>query len=381
MQQFEVYPRYDVHLEKGRGCWLQDAEGKDYLDLYGGHAVISIGHAHPRYVERIKDQLDLLGFYSNSVQLDIQDQYAEQLAKDSGYTNYQLFLCNSGAEANENAMKLASFVTGRKKIVVFEKGFHGRTSLAVEATDNKKIQAPINMTGNVIRLPMNEASMLEQVMSDEIAAVIIEGIQGIAGIYVPDDSFLLEIRRLCDEHGSLMILDEIQSGFGRSGQFFAHQYAKVEADIISMAKGMGNGFPVGGVLIKQDIEAWYGMLGTTFGGNPLACAAGLAVLEVLQDEDLVNHSKVVGDYLIEGLNKIPEIKEVRGRGLMIGMELPIPIKSVREKLLMDHRIFTGSSSNPNTIRLLPPLTIGKTEADIFLNKFSEILADETVSEH
>ncbi len=372
MKQFDVYPRYDINLVRGEGCYVFDDKGNKYLDLYGGHAVISIGHSHLRYVDRISKQLTELGFYSNSVNLEIQEEYAKKLGKISGYSDYGLFLCNSGAEANENALKLASFHTERKKFIVFDGGFHGRTSLAVEATDNDSIKAPVNHTGNFIRIPLNDIESVKHHLNHEIAGVLIEGIQGISGIHVPDDKFLQDLQWLCHENGSLLILDEIQSGFGRTGDFFAHQHAGLKPDIISMAKGMGNGFPIGGVLISHKITPWPGMLGTTFGGNPLACAAGLAVVEVLESKKLVQNSKVMGEFLLEELSGIPELTDVRGRGLMVGLDLPIDAKEVRKKLLFDHKIFTGSAKDPKTIRLLPPLKIDEEQ----LSKFIEALKKE-----
>ncbi len=379
MKQFDVYPRYKIDLDRGEGNYVFDTKGNQYLDLYGGHAVISIGHAHPHFVKRIESQLNKLSFYSNSVGLEIQEEYADSLGESSSYPDYQLFLCNSGAEANENALKLASFITGRKKIVSFEKGFHGRTSLAVEATDNAKIQAPVNITGNILRLKLNDLEAAKEAIDESVAAVIIEGIQGIAGIYLPDDSFLQGLRKICDERGALLILDEVQSGFGRAGHFFAHQYANVRPDIISMAKGMGNGFPIGGILISNRIEARAGMLGTTFGGNPLACAAGLAVLEVIKKENLLENAGKQGEYVITKLKTIQNVSEVRGRGLMIGIQLPFAAKSIRERLLMEHQIFTGSASDPNTLRILPALNIERSHLDTFLDALTYELKNETIS--
>ena len=374
MELFEVYPRLKIEPVKGDDCHVIDKKGDRYLDLYGGHAVISIGHNHPHYIDTIQSQLDKIAFYSNSVEMPIQDQLAGKLGKLSNYEDYSFFLCNSGAEANENALKLAAFHTGKKKIIVFEKGFHGRTSLAVEATDNEKIQASVNHTGNFIRLPFNDDEALESAMDDSIAAVLIEGFQGISGIYVPEPSFMKKIEKLCEEYGACFIVDEIQSGYGRTGKFFAHQYADVRPDIITVAKGMGNGFPVGGVLIGPNIGSWMGMLGTTFGGNHLACAAGLAVLDVLDEQDLVNHAYDMGEYLLTELKQIESIVEIRGKGLMIGIELPFPGKEIREKLLFEHQIFTGSSSNPNTIRILPPLTVTRENLHYFVESLKSVLA-------
>lgn len=373
MKTFDVYPRYDIEPTHGRGCYVWDKKGNQYLDLYGGHAVISIGHAHPKYVEGIKAQVAKLGFYSNSVKMPIQEKLAEKLGMLSGCQDYSLFLTNSGAESTENALKLSSFHTGRKRVIVFDKAFHGRTSLAVEATDNAKIIAPINRSGNMIRIPLNDMQALEAVMDDSIAAVMIEGIQGIGGIYAPTNEFLQKARELCDKHGSVLILDEIQSGYGRSGKFFAFQYTEVKPDIISIAKGMGNGFPIGGILIAQKFKASAGLLGTTFGGNHLACAAGIAVLDVIKEENLIDNAREVGQYLKDKLNELDHIVDVRGSGLMIGVDLKEEIKSIRSKMLFEHHIFTGSSSNPNTLRILPPLSISKSEIDQFVHALKEVL--------
>lgn len=373
MNLFDVYPRYDIEPTKGTGSYIWDSKGIKYLDLYGGHAVISIGHNHPTYVKAVGDQLNKIGFYSNSVQIPIQNQFAEKLGQMSSYSEYSLFLCNSGAEANENALKLASFHTNRKKTIVFEKGFHGRTSLAVEATDSSKIEAPINHTGNFLRLPLNDLEAFEKYMDDTVAAVLIEGIQGISGIHEPSVAFLQLIEKKCKKLKAVFIADEIQSGYGRSGYFFAHQYANVKPDIISIAKGMGNGFPVGGILINPKIQAWSGMLGSTFGGNHLACAAGLAVLQVIDSEDLIENATTLGDFLISELTLIDKVKSVRGRGLMIGIELNRAVKELRDRLLFDHHIFIGSSSDPNTLRLLPPLSLKMEEAQHFIAEFKAAL--------
>lgn len=373
METFNVYPRYDITPVKGEGCYVWDNVGTKYMDLYGGHAVISIGHSHPTYVAAIKGQLEKLGFYSNSVKMPIQEELAEKLGVLSGLPDYTLFLTNSGAESTENALKLASFHTGRKKIIVFEKGFHGRTSLAVEATDNAKIVAPVNVTGNIIRLPMNDHHALEAAMDESIAAIMVEGIQGIGGIHLPSKSFLHKARALCDAYGTALILDEIQSGYGRSGKFFAYQYCDMKPDIISMAKGMGNGFPIGGILIAPQFKAKAGLLGTTFGGNHLACAAGIAVLDVLKEEKLMENAAHVGDHLMQQLATIDAIQEVRGKGLMIGLDLKEEVKPIRSKLLFEHHLFTGSSSNPHTLRLLPPLSISKSEVDHFVESLKEVL--------
>jgi len=373
MQTFNVYPRYEIEPVRGEGCYVWDQANQKYLDLYGGHAVISIGHSHPRYVKAIQKQVENLGFYSNSVQMPIQEELAEKLGALSGLPDYALFLTNSGAESTENALKLASFHTNRKKVIVFEKGFHGRTSLAVEATDSTKIVAPVNITGNMIRLPLNDVEALENAMDDTVAAIMMEGIQGIGGIYLPTEAFLLKARQLCDTYGAALILDEIQSGYGRSGKFFAYQHCNVKPDIISMAKGMGNGFPIGGILIAPHFEASAGLLGTTFGGNHLACAAGIAVLDVLKEEDLMENARTVGGYLMEQLQGIDALKEVRGRGLMVGIDMAEEIKPLRSKLLFEHHIFTGSSSNPNTLRILPPLSITKDQVDHFIHSFKQAL--------
>ena len=374
MNLFEVYPRLKIEPVKGDGCYVYDKNGDRYLDLYGGHAVISIGHNHPHYIDRIESQLNRLGFYSNSVEMSIQNELAQKIGEASGYEDYAFFLCNSGAEAVENALKVAAFYTNRKKIIVFEKGFHGRTSLALEATDNAKILSPVNHTGNFIRLPLNDEEQLVANMDETVAAVLIEGIQGISGIYTPEDSFLQKIQQLCEAYNAAFIADEIQSGYGRSGLFFAHQYADVKPDIITVAKGMGNGFPISGVLVNPKIDPWMGMLGTTFGGSHLACAAGLAVLEVMEKQSLVKNARSQGEYLMGELNRLTGVVEVRGKGLMVGIELQTLAKDVRERLLLKHQIFTGSSSNPHTIRVLPPLSIGQAEIDYFIQSLKSVLA-------
>ncbi len=379
MKLFDVYPLFDITPVKAEGCYVWDSADKKYLDLYGGHAVISIGHSHPEYVQRISDQLSQIGFYSNSVQNPLQEELAEKLGVVSGYPDYQLFLCNSGAEANENAIKLASFVTGRKKFISYKKGFHGRTSAAVALTDNPKIIAPVNQTENAIILPFNDLNATESALkSGEIAAIIVEGIQGIGGINIPDQKFISELRVLTKKYGALLILDEIQSGYGRSGRFFAHQYFDIQPDIISMAKGMGNGFPIGGIIIKPEIESWFGMLGTTFGGNHLACAAGIAVLDVIQKENLVENSEKVGDYLMKELSAFSSEYEVRGKGLMIGIEFKYPISEFRKKLLFGNGIFTGVSGQ-NIIRLLPPLSLNMQQAEDFLKAFKKVFEEVTAS--
>jgi acetylornithine/N-succinyldiaminopimelate aminotransferase len=366
MNLFDVYPLNDICIEKAAGSYIWDNRGEKYLDLYGGHAVISVGHTHPHYVNRIEEQLHKVGFYSNSIRIPLQVQLAEKLGNISGKEDYQLFLCNSGAEANENALKLASFYNGRKKIIAFKKAFHGRTSLAVAATDNPNIVAPVNQTCNVTFLPFNDEAALEAAFKkEEVCAVIIEGIQGVGGINVATPAFLQKIRSLCDEHNAVYIADAVQCGYGRSGKFYSHDFAGVDADIYSMAKGMGNGFPIGAISISPKFKPKHFMLGTTFGGNHLACAAALAVLEIIEQDDLINNAATIGDYLITELKKLPKIKEVRGRGLMIGIDLPDELNMVKKDLLSKHRIFTGEAK-PNVIRLLPALNITKTEADIFL---------------
>lgn len=373
MKLFDVYPLNDITIEKALGSQVWDDQGNEYLDLYGGHAVISIGHTHPHYVQRINDQLQKVGFYSNSVKIPLQQQLAEKLGRVSGKEDYQLFLCNSGAEANENALKLASFHNGKKKVIAFRKSFHGRTSLAVAATDNPKIVAPVNETTNVLFLPWQDEAALEAAFRQhEVSSVIIEGIQGVGGINVAGEAFLQKIRSLCDQHNAVFIADAVQCGYGRSGKFFSHDHAGVNADIYTMAKGMGNGFPVGGIIIAPHIQSSYGLLGTTFGGNHLACAAALAVLEVIEQEGLIENAAQTGQYLIDELRKLPQIKEVRGRGLMIGIELPETLSYVRSELLFKHRIFTGEAK-PNVIRLLPSLSLKKEQANRFLDAFRKEL--------
>jgi acetylornithine aminotransferase len=381
MKLFDVYPINPINIVKGVGSLVYDDKGTEYLDLYGGHAVISIGHTHPHYVERLENQLHKLGFYSNSIEIPLQQELATKLGHVSGKEDYQLFLVNSGAEANENALKLASFYNGRKKVIAFRKAFHGRTSLAVAVTDNPKIVAPINETNNVIFLPWCDEAALEQAFADhkgEISSVIIEGIQGVGGIQVATDSFLKKIRTLCDENDSVFIADSVQCGYGRTGKFYAHDFAGINADIYSMAKGMGNGFPVGAISIAPKIKPAYFMLGTTFGGNHLACAAALAVLEVMEQDKLMQNAAEVGAYLIGELNKFTEVKEVRGRGLMIGIELPDELAHVKKELLFKHHIFTGEAK-PNVIRLLPALNLSKAHADRFLDAFSTILKASEVA--
>ena len=376
MKLFDVYPINDITIERAAGSYVWDNNGVQYLDMYGGHAVISIGHTHPHWVRRIEEQLNKIAFYSNSVRIPIQQQLAEKLAQVSGKTDYQLFLVNSGAEANENALKLASFHNGRKKVVTFSKAFHGRTSLAVAVTDNPKIVAPINETDNVIFLPFNDSAALKacfQQQGDDIAAVIIEGIQGVGGIIEADASFLTLIRELCDAHGAVYIADSVQCGYGRTGQFFAHDIAGVNADIYTMAKGMGNGFPIGGILIAPHILPKHGMLGTTFGGNHLACAAALAVLEVIEKENLISMAKQRGMYIKSQLQKIDGIENIRGRGLMIGFDVPESLKDLRKVLLNDFNVFTGEAK-PNVVRLLPSLALSRKQADEFLEALQEAIA-------
>jgi len=375
MKLFDVYPINDITIERAKDSYVWDENGVQYLDMYGGHAVISIGHSNQHWVKRIEEQLNKIAFYSNSVQIPIQKELAKKLSKLSGKEDYQLFLVNSGAEANENALKLASFHTGRKKIIAFKKAFHGRTSLAVAATDNPSIIAPVNETENVVFLPFNDEAALKeyfQTNATEVAAVIIEAIQGVGGITLASPGFLQLLRKLCDENGVMLIADEVQCGYGRSGKFFAFDHAGINADIYTMAKGMGNGFPIGGILIASHIKPKYGMLGTTFGGNHLACAAGLAVLEVMEEEDLVEKSKQRGQYLINKLRKIDGIENVRGLGLMIGFDVPLDLKDLRKNLLLHHNVFTGEAK-PNVIRLLPALTITRKQMDEFLDALQEAI--------
>ena len=373
MKLFDVYSLYDIEPVSGKDNYVYTADGTEYLDLYGGHAVISVGHAHPHYVKKVSEQVARLGFYSNSVENSLQVELAEKLGKASGYDDYSLFLCNSGAEANENAIKLASFHSGKAKILAFGKAFHGRTSGAVAATDNPKIVAPFNRTENVEFVPLNDIEAVKaKLATGEFCAVLIEGIQGVAGIHCPDNTFLQQLREVTLEYNVSLILDEIQSGYGRTGDFFAHQHAGIRPDIITSAKGIANGFPMGAVLIAPHFEAKKGMLGTTFGGNHLACAAGIAVLEIFEQENLVANAREVGAYLIEELKKIPQLKEVRGRGLMIGMEIEGSASELRLKLLKEYHIFTGGAG-VSTVRLLPALTVTRKEADKFLEAFKKLL--------
>lgn len=375
MKLFDVYSLYDIEPVEGRGCYVFDSEGNRYLDLYGGHAVISIGHCHPHYVKAVSDQVARLGFYSNSVLNSLQQTLADKLGRISGYDDYSLFLCNSGAEANENAIKLASFHTGKAKVLAFGSAFHGRTSGAVAATDNPKIQAPFNRTSNVTFVPLGDIEAVERELSTgEYCAVLIEGIQGVAGIRMPSDDFLRQLRDLTERTSTVLILDEIQSGYGRTGRFFAHQYAGIRPDLITMAKGIANGFPVGAVLISPEFKAVKGMLGTTFGGNHLACAAAIAVAEVVESEKLVENAAKVGEYLLENLRKMPQLKDVRGRGLMIGVEIDGSGAEMRRRLLFERHIFTGGAG-VSTVRLLPALCLGKEQADTFLENFAQLHLD------
>ncbi len=373
MDLFDVYPINDVTIVKAKGSYVWSDTGEQYLDLYGGHAVISIGHTHPHWVKRIEEQLEKIAFYSNSIRIPLQQELAAKLGKLSGKQDYQLFLCNSGAEANENAMKLASFHNGRKKVVAFSRSFHGRTSLAVAVTDNKNYSAPVNETDSVIFLPFNDEEALEQCFEEqgkEISSVIIEGIQGVGGINVADDSFLKKIRQLCDQYGTIYIADSVQCGYGRTGKFFSHDFAGVTADIYTMAKGMGNGFPVAGLIIAPHIRPKYFQLGTTFGGNHLACAASLAVLEVMEEEKLLGNAVMVGKYLRDELSAIPQLKNVRGRGLMIGFDVPEELKDLKKNLLWNQKIFTGEAK-PSVIRLLPSLALKKKDAEQFIDAIKE----------
>lgn len=377
MELFDVYPLFDITIDKGKGCHVWDSEGKEYLDFYGGHAVISVGHAHPHYVDAISTQVAKLGFYSNSVQNPLQEAFASRLGKACGYQDYQLFLINSGAEANENALKLASFYNGRTRILSLEKAFHGRTSLAVEATANPKIIAPVNANGHVTYLPIDDiAAWRREIEKDDVCACIIECIQGVGGIRMVQADFLQQLKTLCEAHNTVLICDEIQCGYGRSGKFFAHQWLGVKPDIITVAKGICNGFPMGAVLISPKFSPVYGQLGTTFGGNHLACAGALAVLDIIEDEDLINNARSVGDYLISELRKLQgetaHIIDIRGRGLMIGIELDIPYKEPRLRLIKEEHIFTGCSGT-NVIRLLPPLCVSRNDADRFISSFKKVL--------
>ena len=375
MNLFDVYPLFDINIVRGQGCHVWDDQGQEYLDLYGGHAVISIGHSHPHYIQKVRCQLEQLGFYSNSVVNTLQRDLADRLGRISGYPDYQLFLINSGAEANENALKLASFHNGRTRILSAEKAFHGRTSLAVEATQNPKIIAPVNQNGHVSYLPLNEIGPWKaELEKDDVCAVILECIQGVGGIRMVTPEFAQELARLCRQHGTVLICDEIQCGYGRSGRFFAHQWLGIRPDLITVAKGIANGFPMGGLLISPEFKPEYGQLGTTFGGNHLACSAALAVIDVMEQEHLVENAHTVGQYLMKeiGQLKSENIKDVRGRGLMIGIDLTVPQKEVRSALIHRHHIFTGCSGT-HTLRLLPPLCITQTEADQFVDALSQVV--------
>ena len=371
MQLFPVYPLYDVEIVRGQGCKVWDANGVEYLDLYGGHAVISIGHSHPHYIKKVTEQLAKLGFYSNSVKNSIQQRFAQRLGKICGYDDYSLFLINSGAEANENAMKLASFATGRRRIIAFSKAFHGRTSAAVEVTDNINYKAPINRNDLVTFVPLGDINAVKQeIEKGDVACVIIEGIQGVGGIQIPDDCFMKQLRKLTEDNGVILILDEIQSGYGRSGKFFAHQYSGIRADIITVAKGIANGFPMAGVIISPKFQPVYGQLGTTFGGNHLACAAANAVLDVFEEEKLIENAANVGEYLLNALRGLKGVKEVRGRGLMIGIEMEEPAKELRKNLIFTHHVFTGATGT-HVIRLLPPLSLTMEQAKDFVERFKK----------
>lgn len=373
MKPFNVYSLFDIEIARAQGSLLWDNKGNQYLDLYGGHAVISVGHSHPYYIQMLTEQLQRIGFYSNSIRIGLQNELSDKLGRMSGYTDYDLFLCNSGAEANENAFKLASFHNGRKKIIAFKGSFHGRTSMAVAATDNPAIVARVNQNENIIFLPLNDEEAFEKSISDDVCAVIIEGIQGVGGVNIPDKDFLQRVETLCAKHGVLLILDEVQSGYGRSGKFFAHQYAGIKPHLITTAKGMGNGFPIAGVLISPEIKPRLEMLGTTFGGNYLACAAGIAVLDIIEKEKLVENALQTGNYLTERLSGNPSIKEVRSLGLMTGIELHTSCTEVRKALLSEHKIFTGSSSNKNTIRILPALNVSHAHIDQFVEALQNVL--------
>ena len=375
MKPFPVYPLMNVNIQRGLGSYVWDQNDRKYLDFYGGHAVISIGHSHPHFIEKLNSQLDKLAFYSNAVVNELQVELAEKIGAVSGYPDYQLFMVNSGAEAIENALKLASFKNNRSKIIAFERGFHGRTSAAVHVTDNPKISAKINKGFEREILPWNDlATVKKHLLKEDVCAVLIEGMQGVGGVHVPDPAFLKELELLCKQTGTILILDEIQSGYGRSGKFFAHQFSEIKPDLITIAKGMGNGFPVGGVLISPDFKATFGLLGTTFGGTHLACAAGLAVVEVIEKEDLLKNAVDRGNQIKTALSKFPEILEIRGMGCMIGLKMPFPVKAFRSLLVEKFGVFTGSSSQPDTLRILPPLTVSESELNEFIEKFTACLS-------
>jgi len=381
MDLFNVYPLVNITPAKALGAKLWDDKGQEYLDFYGGHAVISIGHSHPHYVQRLTEQLQNIGFYSNSVQIPIQRELAQKLGEVSGYPEYALFLCNSGAEANENALKLASFHTGKSRVVAFKGAFHGRTSGAVAATDNPKIVAPFNAGHAVSFLPYDLSEVEQALQAGDVCAAIIEPIQGVGGIIMPSDDFLRGLAELCKQHGALLIADEVQCGYGRSGKFFAHQWAGIQPDVISVAKGMGNGFPIGGILIAPTLKASYGLLGTTFGGNHLACAAALAVLEVIEQENLLEHARELGTYLRQELEANAGAEEIRGRGLMLGIKYDFPIKDMRDKLLSEYHIFVGNASDPTVLRLLPPLNITREEVDRFLEALYALIGKSVEAIH
>ncbi len=374
MELFNVYPLYDVTPIKAKGAYVWDENSTKYLDLYGGHGVISIGHTHPHYVKLLKEQLDAIGFYSNSIQNPLQQELAQKLGKLSGCENYKLFLCNSGAEANENALKLASFVTGKSKIISFNNAFHGRTSAAVAVTDNKNINAPINLQQEVTFLPLNDIELvIHELGKDDVVAVIIEGIQGVGGLDEGDTAFFQQLQKICQEKGVLLILDEIQSGYGRSGKFFAFQHHNIQPDVITIAKGMANGFPIGGVLIANKYEAKFGMLGTTFGGNHLACAAAISVLDIIKKENLISNVNEVSNYFLEEINAISQVKKVKGKGLMLGIEFDFEVGELRKRLIFEKQIFTGGSNNKKLLRILPPLSVTKGQIDQFINALKNLL--------
>lgn len=374
MNLFNVYPLYDITPVRAKDCLVYDEKGTEYLDLYGGHGVISVGHTHPHYVQALKNQLDRIGFYSNAIQNPVQEALANKLGELSGYADYDLFLCSSGAEANENALKLASFYTGKARVVAFHNAFHGRTSAAVAVTDNEKINAPINKQQRVNFLPLNDLQAVEKELAkDDVGSVIIEGIQGVGGLDQGSTEFFQDLEKICRRHEVVLILDEVQSGYGRSGQFFAHQFHGIRPDIITVAKGMGNGFPVGGVLISPKFEAVFGMLGTTFGGNHLACAAGLAVLEIMEQEKLMENTRKVSDYIIERAQQLPQVKNIKGRGLMLGLEFDFEVAALRKQLIMEGHIFTGSANNKKLLRILPPLTLQPKHVDLFFETLKRFL--------
>ncbi|WP_282080732.1 aspartate aminotransferase family protein [Aquimarina algiphila] len=379
MKLFDVYPLYDVEPINAYDCIVVDKNGIEYLDMYGGHAVISIGHSHPHYVKKLKEQIEKIGFYSNAVQNSLQSRLAKKLGELSGYDEYQLFLCNSGAEANENALKLASFYTGKSRVIAFNNGFHGRTSAAVATTDNTKIISPLNAQQDVTFLPLNEIELVKtELEKGDVCAVIVEPIQGVGGLDEGTTEFFTALETLCHEFGAVLILDEVQSGFGRSGKFFAHQYHGITPDIISIAKGMGNGFPIGGIMIAPHIEPNYGMLGTTFGGNHLACIAALSVLEVIETENLIDNTRLTGEYFLSQVQQIPGLQKVKGKGLMLGLEFDFEVSELRKKMIYDEHIFTGGAMNKKLLRILPPLTIGKKEIDQFIKALQNVLVEEKV---